>query len=75
MNADGSDLTRLTEPGEYGNPEWSLDGSHIAFESSLDGADIVHKNRGIFVVNVDRKTTTLLFEAGVKRGPSGGLAT
>ena len=75
MNADGSDLTRLAGPGEYGTPVWSPDGSHVAFVSSLDNTDLVHQNRGIYVVNVDHKMTTLLFDAGFDVGLDGKYRT
>jgi TolB protein len=45
MNADGSDTMRITiEPGDYGNPEWSPDGTRIAFD--LDGQIHVMESDG-----------------------------
>jgi Tol biopolymer transport system component len=41
MNADGTDLTRLTDaPGEDGWPAWSPDGSQIVFSSGRDDCSI-----------------------------------
>jgi Tol biopolymer transport system component len=48
MNADGSDLTRLTSHrGHDFDPSWSPDGSRIAFRSERDG------NNEIYVMNAD----------------------
>lgn len=47
-NADGSDLTRLTDsPGWDGTPAWSPDGQQIVFASERLGAPV------IFVMNAD----------------------
>ena len=63
MNADGSNKTRLTNVTDIcvnsGNcsiwePEWSLDGSRIAFQSSYEG------NSEIYVVNSDGTALTRL---------------
>jgi TolB protein len=41
MNADGTDVTRLTDaPGEDGWPAWSPDGSQIVFSSGRDDCSI-----------------------------------
>ncbi len=41
MNADGSNVTRLTDaPGEDGWPAWSPDGTAIAFSSARDDCSI-----------------------------------
>jgi len=41
MNADGTDLTRLTDaPGEDGWPAWSPDGSQVVFSSGRDDCSI-----------------------------------
>ena len=49
MNADGSDLKRLTRsPGLDVRPAWSPDGSRIAFTSNRDG------NYEIYVMNCRR---------------------
>ncbi len=55
MNADGSNPTRLTEsPRRDGHPNWSPDGSRIAFSSMRDG------NLEIYVVNADGSGLTRL---------------
>jgi Tol biopolymer transport system component len=41
MNADGTDVTRLTDaPGEDGWPAWSPDGPRIVFSSARDDCSI-----------------------------------
>ena len=49
MNADGSDVTRLTDTDGHiiGYPRWSPDGQRIAFTSDQNG------NNDIYVVNAD----------------------
>ena len=47
MNADGSDVTRLTTEGGYA-PAWSPDGTKIAFTSIRDGL-----GNNIYVMNSD----------------------
>ena len=48
MNPDGSDQTRLTnDAGADNAPNWSPDGSKIAFNSNLDG------DNEIYVINAD----------------------
>ncbi len=63
MNADGSDVTYLTEyPG--GTPVWSPDGRRIAFHSYIDG------NSDIFVMNADGTgQTNLTNHPGNDRDP------
>lgn len=53
MNADGSDLTRLTlNSAEDNEPDWSPDGSRIAFQSNRDGVN------EIYVMNEDGTNQT-----------------
>jgi len=53
INADGSNLTRLTgNPAKDVFPAWSPDGSHIAFVSDRDG------NAEIYVMNADSPEPT-----------------
>jgi TolB protein len=55
MNADGSDLTRLTDdPAWDGLPAWSSDGRRIAFISNRDD------NTNIYVMNADGSDLTRL---------------
>ena len=55
MNADGSDVTRLTDtPANEGFPTWSPDGQRIAFQS----------RRGIYVMDADGSNVTHLTTAG-----------
>jgi Tol biopolymer transport system component len=48
MNADGSDITELTDVGNNGDPAWSPDGSQISFGSSR-----VSNELNIFTMNAD----------------------
>lgn len=48
MNADGSDITELTDVGNNGDPAWSPDGSQISFGSSR-----VSNELNIFTINAD----------------------
>lgn len=55
INADGSNLTRLTNISEVnGQPAWSPDGQKIAFVSHRDGND------EIYIMNADGSTQTRL---------------
>ncbi len=56
MNADGSDVTRLTDTGGHivGYPRWSPDGQRIAFVSDQNG------NHDIYLVNADGSGLTQL---------------
>ena len=55
MNADGSDLTRLTDNSAWDSyPRWSPDGQRIAFQSYGDG------NWDIYVMNSDGTGRTRL---------------
>ena len=55
MNADGSDVTRLTtSPASEGYPVFSPDGSKISFDTDRDG------NFEVYVVNADGSSPTRL---------------
>lgn len=55
VNADGSNLMRLTNPpGSNSDPAWSPDGQKIAFASSRDG------NSEVYVMNADGSDQTRL---------------
>ncbi|MGH3033312.1 MAG: TolB family protein [Gaiellaceae bacterium] len=55
MDADGSEITRLTEhPADDSEPAWSPDGTRIAFVSSRDG------NAEIYVMNANGRAETRL---------------
>jgi len=48
MNADGSDLTRLTDhPADDWGPSWSPDGLRLVFTSDRDG------DNEIYVMDID----------------------
>jgi hypothetical protein len=56
MNADGTGQTMLTNnPGLDGNPDWSPDGTKIAFANLQDG---------IYVMNTDGSGQTILTDNG-----------
>jgi Tol biopolymer transport system component len=66
MNADGTGahpLTKLTAPGAGSEfPDWSPDGSKLAFDSSraLDGSDAANGVKNIWVVSADGSNATPL---------------
>ena len=65
MNADGSDVTRLTDDGAYDwLPSWSPDGQRIAFGSRRSG------NSEIYVMNADGSGVTRLTYSEASWGPS-----
>ena len=58
MNADGSNVTRLTNrPSGDSLPAWSPDGRRIAFVSSREGNSGI---RDIYVMNADGSNVTRL---------------
>jgi Tol biopolymer transport system component len=64
MNADGSDLTRITNAAaEEQEPAWSPDGTEIAFSSDLSHASGL--GRDVFVVNADGSNLRQLTDAGM----------
>jgi TolB protein len=64
MNADGTGVTLLAPSTGYGDRSWSPDGGRIAFDQGGSPADI----GGIYVVDVETRSVTKLFE-----GPVGEL--
>lgn len=57
MEADGSDVERLTEtPDEEGSPSWSPDGTKLVYPRILDETD----DYDLWVVNADGSCPTQL---------------
>jgi dipeptidyl aminopeptidase/acylaminoacyl peptidase len=74
MNADGSDVTRLTEDDANDfDPSWSPDGEKIAFVSFRDGSN----NMEIYVMNADdgSDVTRLTYNDADDREPDWGTNT
>ena len=68
INADGSDLQRLTDdPSFEYAPRWSPDGSIIAFEANGDGGD---RYGNVYVMNADGSERRRLVEATGARDPN-----
>lgn len=70
MNADGTDVRRLTEGSANESPSWSPDGTRIAFSSDRDG------NYEIYVMNADgsdprRLTTSASLDLAPRWSPDG----
>jgi Tol biopolymer transport system component len=61
MNADGSNVTRLTTEGG-GSPAWSPDGNRIAFASSRNGTDSLDTD--IYMMNADGSNIMRLTSGG-----------
>ena len=54
IDADGSNLQRLTHTGDNGSPFWSPDGKRIVFSSHRSGDSTDWRdNREIYVMNAD----------------------
>ncbi len=66
MNADGSGQTNLTQNPAHDNlPDWSPDGSEIAFETDRDG------DFEIYVIGADGSDPfNLSFAFGTDAGPT-----
>ena len=70
MNADGSDLVRLTDDVRSdANPAWSPKGDRIAFESNRDGRP------EIYVMDADRSNPVRLTNFPAEFSPSNILVT
>ncbi|MEZ4741379.1 MAG: hypothetical protein R3B45_02865 [Bdellovibrionota bacterium] len=76
MNADGSQLERLTlRTGDNESPSWSPNGQMIVFQSNRIGNKNVKGQAALYIMNRDgggqRKLNTGLFDAQTpKWGPA-----
>ena len=61
MDADGKNITQLTQNGRNGYPSWSPDGQRIAFASDRDGENFHFQ---IYVMDADGKNITQLTQNG-----------
>ena len=68
INADGSNLTRLTDHPSYNfEPAWSPDGTKIAFASDREGG---YPNFKIYVMRADGSNPTKLTNLGLDTNPA-----
>jgi Tol biopolymer transport system component len=65
MDADGTNVTQLTDDGSSMNPVWSPDGSQIAFEVRLDD----YHHHAIYVINVGNGHRTQLTSGSLDVDP------
>ena len=69
INADGSNLTRLTDHPSYNfEPSWSPDGTKIAFASNREGGG--YSDFKIYVMRADGSNPTKLTNLGLDTNPA-----